>query len=78
MPAIMNKICIDSRFKTFDSPSNSDFKIELKENYLAPENFGAVITDVRIPRSWCAIEPYNKKFFSVLPMEVSSLTALLN
>ena len=63
MPAIMNKICIDSRFKTFDSPSNSDFKIELKENYLVPENFGAVITDVCIPRSWYTVEPYNNKLY---------------
>ena len=48
---IINKIYIDSRFKTFDSASNSNFKIELKENYLVPDNYGAVITYVRIPRS---------------------------
>ena len=63
MPAILNKICIDSRFKTFDSASNTDFKIELKENYLVPENFGAVITDVCIPRSGYTIEDYNNKLY---------------
>ena len=69
----MNKICIDSRFKTFDSPSNSDFKKDLKENYLVPENFGAVITDVCIPRSWYTIEDYNNKlYFRITNNGVSS------
>ena len=52
MPGIVNKIYIDSRFRTFDSKSSSNLKIELKENYLAPDNYGAVITDITLPRTW--------------------------
>ena len=63
MPGIVNKIYIDSRFKTFDSKSNSNFKIELKENYLVPDNYGAVINDITLPRSWYTVNESNFNFF---------------
>ena len=63
MPTTINKICVDSRFRSFDSPSTSNFKIELKENILIPENYGAVITDICIPRSWYTVEYNNNKLY---------------
>ena len=63
MPGIKKKIYIESRFKTFDSKSNSNFKKELKENYLVPDNYGAVITDITLPRSWYTVNENNCNFF---------------
>ena len=63
MPGIVNQIYIYSRFRTFDSKSTSNFKIELKENYLVPDNYGAVITDITLPRTWYTINENNQNFF---------------
>ena len=51
-----NKIFIDSRFKSSDSASHSDFKIDLPLNFLMPEDTGFYIDDVCIPHSWYPIE----------------------
>ena len=63
MPGIINKIYIDSRFRTFDSKSSSNFKIELKEYYLVLDNYGAVITDITLPRSWYTANENNNKLY---------------
>ena len=50
-----NKIYIDSKFKTSDSYSNSNFKIELAESFLMPQNTTFQIDDICIPHSWTTI-----------------------
>ena len=50
------KIYIDSKFKTPDSKSTSDFKFELKETILLPQNTIAYIDNMTIPHSWYSIE----------------------
>ena len=52
----IKKIYIDSRFKSSDSASNSDFKIDLPTNLLMPEDTGFYIDDVCIPHTWYPIE----------------------
>ena len=52
----IKKIYIDSRFKSTDSASNSDFKIDLPTTLLMPEDTGFYIDDVCIPHTWYPIE----------------------
>ena len=50
------KIYIDSRYKTADSISNTNFKIQLNENIKFPETSGFYITDICIPNTFKTIE----------------------
>ena len=55
----IKKIYIDSRFKTSDSASHSDFKIDLPISFLMPEDTGFYIDDVCIPHTWYPISERN-------------------
>ena len=48
----IKKIYIDTRFKSSDSRSDSDFKIDLPTTLLMPEDNGFYIDDVCIPHTW--------------------------
>jgi hypothetical protein len=52
----IKKIYIDSRYKTPDSVSHSDFYIDLPNTYLMPEDTGFYIDDICIPHSWYPVE----------------------
>ena len=52
----VKKIYIDSKFKTPDSKSTSDFKFELKESVFLPSNTIAYIDNICIAHSWRSIE----------------------
>jgi hypothetical protein len=52
----IKKIYIDSRFKSSDSASDSDFKIDLPTTLLTPEDTGFYIDDVCIPHTWYPVE----------------------
>ncbi len=49
----IKKIYVDSKHKV--SGSNSDFRCQLKDSYLMPENAVFKICDVCIPHSWTTI-----------------------
>ena len=55
----IKKIYIDSRFKSSDSASHSDFKIDLPISFLMPEDTGFYIDDVCIPHTWYPISERN-------------------
>ena len=59
----IKKIYVDSRYKTSDSVSNSDFKFELKEQIDVPDNTVCYIDDISIPHSWYTVENYNNKLY---------------
>lgn len=59
----IKKIYVDSRYKTSDSLSNSDFKFELKEQIDVPDNTVCYIDDISIPHSWYTVENYNNKLY---------------
>ena len=48
----INKIYVDSRYKTADSTSSAYFRFELKESIQLPYNCTCMIDDVLIPHSW--------------------------
>ena len=58
------KIFIDSRFRTSDSVSSSNFRVELPTTVTLPENAIYYITDVCIPNTWTTItENYNDTLY---------------
>lgn len=52
----IKKLYIDSRFKSPDSASDSDFYIDLPQTLLMPEGTGFYLDDISIPVSWYPIE----------------------
>ena len=63
----IKKIYIDSRHKSNDSSSNTDFKIDLPVNIALLDNTAFYITDVTIPVSFYTIEASrnNKLYYRV-------------
>ena len=59
----IKKVYIDSRFKTANSASNSDFKFELKESISLPDKVVMYIDDVIVPVSWFNIDDNNKYLY---------------
>ena len=56
IPLPVNKLYIDSQFKTVDSTSDSQFKIQLPISLDFPEHTKFVIDDINIPHTWTTIE----------------------
>ena len=52
----IKKLYIDSRNKTVDSVSDSNFKFELPQSIHMPHGASFIITDVCIPNVWRTIE----------------------
>ena len=59
----IKKLYIDSRSKSSDSVSHTDFQIDLPTTLLMPENSGFYLTDVSIPISWFMIDNGNNKLY---------------
>ena len=58
----VKECCIDSRFRTFDSVSDSDLKFELKEQLDLPSNIVCYVDDISIPHTWRTIGSHSNKF----------------
>ena len=52
----IKKIYVDSKYKTTNSISTSDFSIQLPETIYMPDNSVFYISDVCIPHSWYTVE----------------------
>ena len=59
----MQKIYIDSRFRTADSKSESDFNVELPRSFNVPDGVVAHIDDIVIPVSWSTIDERNRNCY---------------
>ena len=59
----------DSRFRTRDSYSDSDFEFELKEPSTLPDNTVCYVDDISIPHTWRTIESHNNQFYITFKME---------
>jgi len=51
----IRKLYIDSRFKSPDSKSNSNFYVDLPQVLLMPESTGFYLDDISIPVAWYAV-----------------------
>jgi hypothetical protein len=69
MPLEIKKIYIDSRFKTDDSRSDSDFYVELGKSCNIPDNCVAYIDDFVIPVSWSTVSDRNNKLYMYFDVE---------
>ena len=65
----VKKCYIDSRFRTADSISDSDFRFELKEQLDLPDNTVCYVDDISIPHTWRTIGFHNNKFYIVINTE---------
>ena len=52
----IKKIYIDTRQRTADSASHSDFSIDLPTTFLMPDDTGFYVEDICLPISWWSIE----------------------
>ena len=60
----MQKIYIDSRFRTADSRSETDFNIELPRSFNVPDRVVAYIDDIVVPVSWSTIDERNNTVYA--------------
>ena len=65
----VKQVYIDSRFRTTDSASNSDFKFNLKEPLELPDNTVCYVDDMSIPHTWRTIESHNTKLYICFKMQ---------
>ena len=68
----VKKVYVDSRFRTNDSDSNSDFKFELNTALDLADNTVCHVDDISIPHTWRTIESYNNKFYIILRTTVAN------
>ena len=59
----VKKIYVDSRMKTNDSNSDSDFKFELTQSLTLPKNTTCFIDDITIPHSWYNVDKKNNRLY---------------
>jgi hypothetical protein len=59
----VKKIYVETRFKTDDSKSDSDFFIELPRTFNVPENCVCYLDDFVIPVSWSTVDDRNNKLY---------------
>ena len=59
----MQNIYIDSRFRTANSKSESDFNVELPRSFNVPDGVVAHIDDIVIPVSWTTIDERNRNCY---------------
>ena len=52
----LKKIYVDTRYRTPDSISTSNFKIELPYSLTLPDNSSFQLTDICIEHSWLTVE----------------------
>ena len=58
----IKKAYVDSRFRTRDSNSGCDFKLELKESLDLPDNTVCYVDAISIPHTWRTIESHSNIF----------------
>ena len=65
----VKKIYVDTKYRTDDSVSSSNFKFELPYSVTLPENTAFYLTDFACPHSWYTIEAgvNDKLYYAVNP-----------
>jgi len=62
----IKKVYIDTRYKSPDSKSDSDFIIDLPRQFNVPDDVVAYIDDIVLPVSWETINIHNQHFYFVI------------
>ena len=69
---------VDSRVRTRDSISDSDFKLEIKEALDLPDNTVCYADDISIPHTWRISESHNNKCYIISKMGYLVHTSFAN
>jgi hypothetical protein len=67
----IKKVYIDTRFKTADSKSDSDFYVELPRALNIPDKCVCYIDDIVIPVAWNTIDERNQKLYLQIELGAS-------
>jgi hypothetical protein len=67
----IKKVYIDTRFKTADSKSDSDFYVELPRALNIPDKCVCYIDDIVIPVAWNTIDERNQKLYLGVTVDAS-------
>jgi len=59
----VKKFYVDTRFKTKESASDSDFYVQLPKQFNVPENVVAYIDDIVIPVCWRTVDSRNSQLY---------------
>ena len=59
----IKKIYVDSKYKTADSVSDSNFKFQLSQTVSLPDECKFYVSDVSIPHSWQTVNEFNSKLY---------------
>ena len=59
----VKKIYVDSKYKTADSNSDSNFNFQLPQTCLMPDDTKFFISDVAIPHTWYTVNDFNSKLY---------------
>ena len=59
----IKKIYVDTRFKTADSKSDTDFNIELPRTFNVPDGVVAYIDDIVIPISFSTVDDRSNNLY---------------
>ena len=59
----IKKIYVDSKYKTADSVSDSNFKFQLSQTVSLPDECKFYVSDVSIPHSWQTVNKFNSKLY---------------
>ena len=57
----VKKIYVDSKYKTADSNSDSNFNFQLPQTCLMPDDTKFFISDCAIPHTWYTVNDFNNK-----------------
>ena len=63
MSEFIKKIYIDSRFRTHESNSSSDFEIELPQTVNISKNALGWISDLHLPVTWYNVDQHNNRLY---------------
>ena len=55
----VKKLCVDNKYKTPDSASDSNFKFQLPQSVTLPDDCSFFLSDVCIPHSWYTVNDFN-------------------
>ena len=73
----VKKIYVDSRYRTIDSASDSDFKVQLGRNIFLPDDCTMHIEHVVIPHAWYTIEQGINDGMYLKVTQVSTTTCII-
>ena len=59
----IKKLYIDSKARTADSKSTSEFAVDLVESLTMPEGAKFQVCDVLIPHTWYLIDEHNRNLY---------------